>query len=215
MYTVGWVRYSNRTGEAERSIKEQIEQHREKLNAMNVVERATVPTDLGDFNAVTDWALKELKSTGYAVDKQGFGKIVFNESEIRNGVKYAKTQAEKAAFAVLDKILKRGIEIDSHGDHKLREKSTVTFAAPVELNGIRGNMAVVVNKRGNKYYAHRIVLPDGTEFRFTEKNNVTQGPKRGVTTKGSLAESTSVTSDANISQLGEEVNSKFSKRERS
>ena len=213
-YTVGWVRYSNRTGEAERSIKEQIEQHREKLNAMNVVGRATVPTDLGNFNAVTDWALKELRSTGYAVDKQDFGKIVFNESEIRNGVKYAKTQAEKAAFAVLDKVLKRGIEIDSHGNHKLREKSTVTFAAPVELNGIRGNMAVVVNKRGNKYYAHRIVLPDGTEFRFTEKNNVTQGPKRGVTTKGSLAESTSVTSDANISQPGEEVKTKFSKRER-
>ena len=74
-------------------------------------------------------------------------------------------------------------------------------------------MAVVVNRRGNTYYAHRIVLPDGTEFRFTEKKNAVQGPKRGVTAKGSLAESTSTTFTNTIPQTGEQSNPKFSMRE--
>lgn len=212
--STGWVRNSNRdSNENTTGIKEQIEENRDRLNSMEVVATATVPTNLGNFDAVTAWAMKELKRTGYAVDKPGFGKIIFDERQIRNGVKYAKTPAEKAAFAVLDKVLKRGVEIGAHGNHKNREKETVTFAAPVELNGIRGNMAVVVNRRGNTYYAHRIVLPDGTEFRFTEKKNAVQGPKRGVTAKGSLAESTSTTFTNTIPQTGEQSNPKFSMRE--
>lgn len=209
--STGWVRNSNRdSNENTTGIKEQIEENRDRLNSMEVVATATVPTNLGNFDAVTAWAMKELKRTGYAVDKPGFGKIIFDERQIRNGVKYAKTPAEKAAFAVLDKVLKRGVEIGAHGNHKNREKETVTFAAPVELNGIRGNMAVVVNRRGNTYYAHRIVLPDGTEFRFAEKKNAVQGPKRGVTQKGSLAESTSTTFNNTIPQSGEESNAGFS-----
>lgn len=211
----GWVRNSNRESSTNTTgIKEQIEENRDRLNRMDVVATATVPTDLGNFDAVTAWAMKELKRTGYAVDKPGFGRIIFDERQIRNGVKYAKTPAEKAAFAVLDKVLKRGVEIGAHGNHKNREKETVTFAAPVELNNIRGNMAVVVNRRGNTYYAHRIVLPDGTEFRFTEKKNAVQGPKRGVTRTGSLAESTSTTFENNIPQSDVESNTKYSMRER-
>lgn len=211
----GWVRNSNRESSTNTTgIKEQIEENLDRLNSMDVVAVATVPTDLGNFDAVTAWAMKELKRTGYAVDKPGFGRIIFDERQIRNGVKYAKTPAEKAAFAVLDKVLKRGVEIGAHGNHKNREKETVTFAAPVELNNIRGNMAVVVNRRGNTYYAHRIVLPDGTEFRFTEKKNAVQGPKRGVTRTGSLAESTSTTFENNIPQSDVESNTKYSMRER-
>lgn len=210
----GWVRNSSRENSTNTTgIKEQIEENRDRLNSMDVVAVATVPTDLGNFDAVTAWAMKELKRTGYAVDKPGFGRIIFDERQIRNGVKYAKTPAEKAAFAVLDKVLKRGVEIGAHGNHKNREKETVTFAAPVELNNIRGNMAVVVNRRGNTYYAHRIVLPDGTEFRFTEKKDAVQGPKRGVTRTGSLAESTSTTSENNIPQPVEESNTKYSMRD--
>lgn len=52
-------------------------------------------------------------------------------------------------------------------------------------------------------------------FLDLHKNNVTQGPKRGVTTKGSLAESTSVTSDVHISQSAKEVKANFPKQEQS
>ena len=67
-------------------------------------------------------------------------------------------------------------------------------------------MAVVVNKRGDHYYAHRIVLPDGKAFVFSEKNNATREPSRGVTVSGSLAETTSVASKNSISNSAENVN---------
>ena len=108
---------------------------------------------------------------------------------------YADTPAEQAAIAVLPQVLKRGIEKGRHTDHKGRQKSTVTFAAPVELNGTRGNMAVVINRNGDHYYAHRIVMPDGTAFVFSdEKENATREPSRGVTVSSSLAKTTSVAS---------------------
>ena len=87
-----------------------------------------------------------------------------------------------------------------------REKETITFAAPVVLNGVRGNMAVVVNKRSNYYIAHRIVLPDGRSFVFDDnKNDATQGSSRGVTVSSSLAETTSVASANSIPNPDENV----------
>lgn len=121
-------------------------------------------------------------------------------ADINYGVNYADSNAEKAAFAALPKVLKRGLEIGSHIDHKGRSKSTITFAAPVILNGIRGNMAVVVNLRGNHYYTHRILMPDGRSFTFsaTNKTNAAQEPHRGVAQKSSLADATSAASSFTI-----------------
>ena len=83
-------------------------------------------------------------------------------------------------------------------------KQTVTFAAPVELNGTRGNVAVVINRKGSHYYAHRIVLPDGTTFKFSQeikKENAAQELPRGVTVSGSLADTTSAAFMNNIRSL--------------
>ena len=78
------------------------------------------------------------------------------------------------------------------------------------MNGIRGNMGVVVNKNGNHYYTHRIVLPDGTAFQFsTEKENAAQELSRGVTVSGSLADTTSAASSHSIRNSGENVNGKI------
>ena len=52
-----------------------------------------------------------------------------------------------------------------HINHKQRGFSSVTFAAPVIINGKRGNVAVVVQQKGkNKYHVHRILMPDGSKF---------------------------------------------------
>ena len=93
-------------------------------------------------------------------------------------------------------------------------KQTVTFAAPVELNGTRGNVAVVINRKGSHYYAHRIVLPDGTTFKFSQeikKENAAQELPRGVTVSGSLADATSAASTNNIRQEGQKSQGGFSK----
>lgn len=183
------------------SIKEQIAASQERLSKMDVVASAKVPTDLPNKDTAAKWAAERLKSTGYKVDRQGYGEIYFSKKDIDKGLRYADTPEEKAALAVLPQVLKRGIEIGGHGQHKGRTKQTVTFAAPVELNGTRGNMAVVVNRHGSHYYAHRIVLPDGTAFRFTdEQNNAARELSRGVTVSGSLADTTGAASDRSITQ---------------
>lgn len=187
-------------------IKEQLEHSAETLNAMRTVASVEVPQNFTSKSEAAKWAIETLKRTGYQVDRQGYGVIHFNAKDINRGANYADTSAEKAALAALPAVLKKGIEIGGHANHKAREKQTVTFAAPVELNGIRGNMAVVVNKRGDHYYAHRIVLPDGKGFVFSEKNNATREPSRGVTVSGSLAETTSVASKDSISNSAENVN---------
>ena len=39
------------------------------------------------------------------------------------------------------------------------------LAAPILINGKRGNVAVVVQQKGkNKYHVHRILMPDGSKF---------------------------------------------------
>ena len=187
-------------------IKEQLEHSAETLNAMRTVTSVEVPQSFTSKSEAAKWAIETLKRTGYQVDRQGYGVIHFNAKDINRGANYADTSAEKAALAALPAVLKKGIEIGGHANHKAREKQIVTFAAPVELNGIRGNMAVVVNKRGDHYYAHRIVLPDGKAFVFSEKNNATREPSRGVTVSGSLAETTSVASKNSISNSAENVN---------
>lgn len=202
----GWSSHSEQDSETS-SIKEQIENSREKLNAMGLVARASVPTDLKSKDAAAQWAAERLKSSGYKVDRQGYGDIYFSKKDMDKGLRYADTAEEKAALAVLPQVLKRGIEIGGHANHKGRTKQTITFAAPVELNGTRGNMAVVVNKNGNHYYAHRIVLPDGTAFRFSEegKSNAAQELSRGVTVSGSLADTTSAASENSIPKDGKRV----------
>ena len=196
------------------SIKEQVENSREALNAMDVVARASVPTNLKTKDSAAAWAAERLKSTGYRIDRQGYGEIYFSKKDMDKGLRYADTAEEKAALAVLPQVLKRGIEIGDHANHKNRAKQTVTFAAPVELNGTRGNMAVVVNRNGNHYYAHRIVMPDGSVFRFSgNAENAAQELSRGVTVSGSLADTTSAASTDSIRRSERESQEKFSASE--
>ena len=66
-------------------------------------------------------------------------------------------------------------------------------------------MAVVVNRHGSHYYAHRIVLPDGTAFRFSdEQNNAARELSRGGAISGSLADTTSAASAGSITRNNEE-----------
>ena len=125
----GWMR-SDAYNPEKASIKEQIENSKEKLDAMSVVVSVSVPTEFKSKEAAGQWAIKELKRTGYQVDRMNYGVISFNESDIKYGVKYAGTNGERAAFAALPMVLKRGIEVGRHGNHKGRDKATVTFAAP-------------------------------------------------------------------------------------
>ena len=123
------------------------------------------------------WAENVLKSTGYKVDRQGFGTIVYEPRHINEGLNYLKQSGEIAAFAALPQVLKRGEIIERHDNHKGRNFGTVTIAAPVMINGVRGNMAAVVQMTGkNHYHTHRILMPDGSVFEFKQKNSTDSKP---------------------------------------
>ncbi len=104
------------------------------------------------------------------MERKGFGIIEISEKLINTSLNYLSDDAEFAAFDTIDKVLKHGIEIEERSVHKNREHGTITFAAPVEINGIRGNVAVVVKEtKGHRYKTHRILMPDGSAFVLNEK----------------------------------------------
>lgn len=193
------------------SIKEQIRNSMEALNKMEPVANVTVPENFETTMPAYNWALELLKPYGYRVDRQGYGTIWFEADQINEGLNHSDHPEERAALALLPRVLKRGIEIGHHGNHKMRQKETITFAAPAIVNGTRINMAVVVTKRKNRYYAHAVLLPDGRNFKFSEqKNNAAQEPLRGVPANRSLAKATSAASTDTITSGKDTVKKQFS-----
>ena len=170
--------YFAMSADEQAGIREQLRQNQEQLNQMAVVGSVnTQELNRLETRKVREMLVAKLKKTGYKVDRQGFGEIRFEESEINNSLNYKEKDpsaedARRIGFLVLRNVLKRGIEIDGHGDHKGRNYDTVTIAAPVEINGMRGNMAVVVKRtKGNRYKVHRILTPDGETFAVEEMAN--------------------------------------------
>ena len=189
------------------SIKEQIENSRASLNQMQPVANETVPTSFANRRSAKEWATELLRKTGYQVDRQNFGVITYSESDIENALAHTTEAEQQAALAALPRVLKRGIQIGEHGNHKGRGKHTVTFAGPVVLNGQRGNMAVVVNRNGNHFYASQIVTPDGSTYRFSDKEKTQRVVGvQGVAENSSLAGPQNSASSNSISNSPEKSN---------
>ena len=193
------------------SIKEQIANSKDELNKMSPVAEKIVPKNLFNKTEAYNWAVKELERIHYSVYRKAVGEIRISRKDINKGLKYAKTSEERAAIALVPAVLKYGREIGAHKNHKGRSKRTITFAAPVVMNGVRGNMAVMVNQNSDSYNAHRIVLPDGSAFKFSDiKKDTTSGLPQGVTRKGSLAKAADAVSENSIRDSDANVNKKFS-----
>ena len=89
-------------------------------------------------------------------------------------------------------------------------------AAPVTINGKRGNVAVVIQLKGKKkYHVHRILMPDGSEFiydRPTQNAELTgdsiarQNPRKRL--------SISSASNDSISDSSEKINPSVKKSSR-
>ncbi|MBE6605095.1 MAG: hypothetical protein E7639_05270, partial [Ruminococcaceae bacterium] len=159
----GGVRYSSSDNTEGDSIKEQLKKHLDILNAMEpAIDVQYTVTNKG--KARKD-ASEVFKKAGYRVDRQGFGIIEIGEDQLAESSNYLNTPAEFAAWMSIPKVLKRGAIISGHTNHKQRGFPSVTIAAPVVINGKRGNVAVVVQQKGkNKYHVHRILMPDGSKF---------------------------------------------------
>lgn len=159
---------------------------------------------------VIDAVMANFKKRGYGVDRKGFGFISLEEEFINRSLNYLNTEAEYAAFDVLPQVLKNGKEIRDD-EHKGRGHNTVTFAAPVVINGKAGIMgAVVMRTKGNRYKTHRIVMPDGSQYIFEqEKTEVTTSGMTGEKIHGEGPDIASAINDS-ISQTDKKDNGKIS-----
>lgn len=197
------------------SIKEQIAHSKDELNKMSPVAEKTVPKTLDRAADAFKWVEEMYASIAYTVHRDNFGDIRVSRKDISKGLRYAKTPEERAAIALVPEVLKYGREIGAHENHKGRSKSTITFAAPVVMNGVRGNMAVLVNRNNDNYNAHRIVMPDGSVFKFSdEKIDTTPERSQGVAQTRSLAETADAVSENSIPTNTQSVNKQFSVSER-
>ena len=209
------VRYNlkNTTDKNVVSIKQQIENVAQELNAADPVARKTVFNIFGSMNIKQKraWAEAEALKYGNRVDRQEYGSIEVSRKDVNSALNYLQSDGEIAAFAALPHVLKRGKEIYREADHKGRGYSTVTFAGLVEINDTRGNMAVVVGETSKNHYdMHRIVMPDGSAFTFAEKTNAETGSTAATSSKDALTQPTASTSKVSIPADGENVKRQFS-----
>ena len=206
------VKYQKQDDSETRSIKQQIQAHAAELNRKPVVSSVRV-SDMPsrDIQKQRKWVEARLRNTGYAVDRKGFGKIEFTPSQINTGLNYLNDSGEIAAFAALPAVIKRGDIIDRHESHKGRQRGSVTIAAPVEINGVRGNMAVALTQTTRTHYhTHRILMPDGSTFIFTNENDAELTPAGELPAKQALiAEPISSTSELSIADVLKNGKAKF------
>lgn len=201
-------------------LKEQIVRAQEQLDQMQPVANITfdkeIPKQVSEKRSMLEGLLKSNK----VIDSLVVGKVEFDTKRIGKGLTYARTDADIAGFLAVPTVIKRGIVIEYHPQHKGGKASTSqdveswTIAAPVVLNGKRGNMGVIVQKTTGMFYkAHKVLMPDGSAFLLDEvnkKEKANPGPVHGATTSGRLDEPTRFASDTRISETNEKGKGKLS-----
>lgn len=189
------------------SIREQIRNHLKEINSLGSV--ADIGYETVNKEKARQLAIDEFKKFGYQIDRQNFGIIRVGKDQISEASNYMETVGEYAALLTVPKVLKRGKIIDSHPKHKGQSFSTVTIAAPVTINGKVGVVGVVVKQAGkNNFHAHRILMPDGSEFVFEEKNTE-PGSGDMLVKNDDQGRPTSSVSNTNVSQDLNGVNNHY------
>ena len=193
------------------SIKEQLRSNQAALNEMQPAANIQTPKSFSqlDIAGKINWVIEKLRPTGYQVERKDIGTIKFGSKQLKGAFKYfTKGSIEEAAFEALPYVLQNGVQIAEHTDHKDRSYGTVTLAAPVTIDGKRGNMAVVVKKTTENFYkVHRILTPEGSVFELTATENEAEPTPAGeLPNNGSLATPISSASIDSISETEPGVN---------
>lgn len=187
----GRVQYSKEEQEEILHLKEQVKAHQNELNKMEAVADITGPKSINPFDTrgMVTWAQKILNAFKI-VDVPGFGKVRIEPKRINRSFDYlpssinknsqaALRRAQIAAYPAIPRVLKRGVQIQEHTRHKGNQHDTVTFAAPVVINGVRGDMAVVVTITTDNFYkVHRVLTKDG-ELLTIDKSKEADGLPSG------------------------------------
>ncbi len=203
------------------SIKQQIAAHQDELNKMRpaaTIESGIRPRKNGkpDRTLIRKGLQAFYGSLKYTVERKGFGVVQFDENALRDLVEYIQSDSEFAAAKAAPAVVKRGALIEHHTEHKGHsDVESYTFAAPVVLNGKRGNEAVVVQRTNrNKPHCVRILMPDGSGFSLDAITKADQTDSAAATESGrqQRIESAFINS---ISEADENSNLRFSLKDTS
>lgn len=193
----GEVKYSANGDTEGKSIKEQIKNSLDVLSEMEPVasiqlRRMGNKTKAEIFSEV----LHDVKSKGMTIDKKDFGIITLTEDDINRGLDYVNSDAEYSAYFAIHRVLKRGVVIGEHTDHKNRNMRTVTVGAPIILDGERCNVGIALKAiKGYRYKSLRVVLWDGSKFDAKKETKATTSRMTDVST----GESRDITLASNVS----------------
>ena len=196
----------------ESSIKEQVTNNLDRINSMDPV--TTVEYDRKKGKKYYEQLDDILRTRfGYKIDRQGFGTFLFDKEAIATIRHYVGSDAEAAAAIAAPYVLKRGEIISGHRNHNNGRYPSVTFAAPVVLNGKTGVEAVtVLFADKDRVHSLRILAPDGSEFVLTAPKNETGLEMEGVDANASITRPTSSASMDSILQSSEKSNTQNNPR---
>lgn len=146
------------------SLKSQMDAHMSEINEMNPVTDVVFEKKSGNTYAnILDDVLK--KKFGYKIERADKATFLFDKTAIATLRRYVTRDEEAAAIISTPYVLKRGKAISGHRNHKEQGYPSVTYAAPVSINGETVNVAVaVLFGDKNRPHSMRVLMPSGNEF---------------------------------------------------
>lgn len=92
------------------SVKQQLKASESELSKMPVVSRKNVTADIERMSTKQrlEWAVAELRASGYRVERPNGNTIEFSPKDINSGLRYLSSAGEIAAYSALPAVLKRG-----------------------------------------------------------------------------------------------------------
>lgn len=157
---------TNEKTEDKSTIKEQVTSNLNRINATPIVAEISQKEITADFQVAQKRLKESLLDTGGSVERHDFG-VIKIDGRIKQAGAYLKSVAEISALAVIPEVLKGGVEIATHSDHKGRQYKTWTIAGRVNIAGKNGIVAVVVKETTDKFYkVHRVFTPNGDVLRI-------------------------------------------------
>lgn len=195
------------------SLKKQLTEHEEEVNAMHPVANVVYSKrDSIPYYKVLENLIN--KTFSNKIDVKDFGVITFDKNAISSLRNYITNDSERAAAISAPYVIKKGKVISGHKNHKEEGNVTLTFAAPVILNGIRGNVAVSVMYGIGRVHSLRVLTPEGNTFELLETNNTESTAEKYSTSaaRNKTADNLHINSVSNykIPQFDSNVNSDFS-----
>ena len=196
--------------ENDSSIKSQLREHAKEINYLQPV--ATVDYVHNPKESIIEIITKAVSRIGGGRMKNSGVEFVFDKEGIESINTHATGAELRAAALAAPYVAKYGKLIAGQKNHENTGLTTLTFAAPVEINGTIANVGVVVQFQQNgRPRAVNVGLQDGGKFKIKEASRGTSSRVDRYSQGTSL--DTRDASEARIAEEKPDVKTSFSMTE--